>query len=119
VAARLSDADPKLTVLVVEEGKNNDGDPSIMYPVLCFAAVLPTSTTTRPYVGNAEPQLGGRQLYVPVGSVLGGGSSVNLMMYSRAQRHDWDSWKTPGWTADEMLPFLKRVCDVIRKEETI
>lgn len=109
VAARLSDADPKLTVLVVEEGKNNDGDPSIMYPVLCFAAVLPTSNTTRPYVGNAEPQLGGRQLYVPVGSVLGGGSSVNLMMYSRAQRHDWDSWKTPGWTADEMLPFLKKL----------
>ncbi|KAK6198244.1 hypothetical protein LQW54_010458 [Pestalotiopsis sp. IQ-011] len=108
VAARLSDADPTLTVLVIEEGKNNDGDPSITHPILCLGAIMPTSTVTRFHVGSAEPQLGGRQLTVPVGSVLGGGSSVNLMMYSRAQRHDWASWRTPEWSADEMLPFLKK-----------
>lgn len=117
VAARLSDADPSLTVLVIEEGKNNDGDPSITHPILCLGAIMPTSTVTRFHVGNAEPQLGGRQLTVPVGSVLGGGSSVNLMMYSRAQRHDWDSWKTPGWSAEEMLPYLKKVSDP-RKENS-
>ncbi|ETS86609.1 hypothetical protein PFICI_00437 [Pestalotiopsis fici W106-1] len=109
VAARLSDADPNLTILVIEEGKNNDGDPSVMYPILCFGSILPGSSTTRAYVSNAEPQLSGRQVSVSVGNVLGGGSSVNLMMYSRAQRHDRDSWKTPGWTAEEMLPFLKKL----------
>ncbi|KAM6508343.1 hypothetical protein FALCPG4_018216 [Fusarium falciforme] len=31
------------------------------------------------------------------------------MMYTRAQREDFDSWKTPGWSADEILPFLKKL----------
>ena len=35
---------------------------------------------------------------------------MNWMVYTRAQRSDFDSWKTPGWSADEMLPFLKKVC---------
>ena len=30
-------------------------------------------------------------------------------VYTRAQRSDFDSWKTPGWAADDMLPFLKKV----------
>lgn len=29
--------------------------------------------------------------------------------YTRAQRDDFDSWKTEGWSADDMLPFLKKV----------
>ena len=34
---------------------------------------------------------------------------MNWMVYTRGQRSDFDSWKTPGWTADEMLPFLKKL----------
>jgi choline dehydrogenase-like flavoprotein len=49
---------------------------------------------------------------VPAGGVLGGGSSINLMMYSRAQRSDWDAWQTPGWSADEMIPYLKKVSEI-------
>lgn len=48
-------------------------------------------------------------LFLATGGVLGGGSSTNMMMYSRAQRSDWDSWNTLGWSADEMLPFLRKV----------
>lgn len=29
--------------------------------------------------------------------------------YTRAQRDDYDAWKTPGWTTDELYPFLKKV----------
>jgi len=32
-----------------------------------------------------------------------------MMMYSRAQRSDWDAWNMPGWSADEMLPYLRKV----------
>jgi alcohol oxidase len=30
------------------------------------------------------------------------------MMYSRAQGIDFDSWKTPGWTAKDMLPMCNK-----------
>lgn len=70
---------------------------------------MPTSTTNILYKTNKEKQLGDRELIVPSGGVLGGGSSTNLMMYSRAQRSDFDSWQMPGWSAEEMLPYLRKV----------
>jgi alcohol oxidase len=30
-------------------------------------------------------------------------------MYTRAQRSDFDSWKTPGWSAEEMVPYMKKL----------
>lgn len=30
-------------------------------------------------------------------------------VYTRAQRSDFDSWNSPGWSADELYPFLKKV----------
>lgn len=119
VASRLADADPSLSILVVEGGQNNKGNHMIAFPLLFPTALLPTSTATLFYKGNAEPQLDNREMIVPTGGVLGGGSSINLMMYSRAQRHDWDSWATPGWSTDEMIPYLKKVgdwtCDYVQQ----
>ncbi|RDH26413.1 GMC oxidoreductase-domain-containing protein [Aspergillus welwitschiae] len=109
VASRLADADPSLSILVVEGGQNNKGNHMIAFPLIFPTALLPTSTATLFYKGNAEPQLDNREMIVPAGGVLGGGSSINLMMYSRAQRHDWDSWATPGCSADETIPFLKKL----------
>jgi alcohol oxidase len=71
---------------------------------------MPTSNVTLFYESNAEKQLSNRSLVVPSGGTLGGGSSINLMMYSRAQRSDFDSWKVPGWSADDMIPYLRKVC---------
>lgn len=31
------------------------------------------------------------------------------MMYTRAQGIDFDRWDTPGWTAKDMLPMLKKL----------
>ncbi|TVY82639.1 Alcohol oxidase [Lachnellula suecica] len=109
IASRLSDADPNLSVLIVEGGANNFGDPTIIHPLLFLSHLAPTSKTTLFYQGTPETQLGGRQLVVPSGGVLGGGSSINLMMYSRAQRSDWDAWRTAGWSADDMIPYLKKL----------
>lgn len=44
-----------------------------------------------------------------MGGVLGGGSSINFMMYTRAQGIDFDSWNTPGWSAKEMIPLAKKL----------
>jgi alcohol oxidase len=44
-----------------------------------------------------------------MGGLLGGGSSINFMMYTRAQGCDFDSWNTPGWSAKDMLPLLNKL----------
>ena len=109
VAARLADADPGMSILVIEGGPNNFEVPTIVYPVFVLANLAPTSKTTLFYKGGKESALGGREMVVPTGGSLGGGSSINIMHYSRAQRSDWDAWEVPGWSANEMLPFLKKV----------
>lgn len=108
VASRLADADPGMSILVVESGPNNDM-PIVEHPASFLAHLAPESKTNRFYQTNKSPKVADRSLILPTGSILGGGSSTNFMMYSRAQRSDWDSWNTPGWSADEMLPFLKKV----------
>jgi choline dehydrogenase-like flavoprotein len=95
---------------VIEQGPNNFDVPTIVHPALFLSGLIPTSNATLFYQGVPESQLNDRQLVVPSGGTLGGGSSINLMMYSRAQRVDFDSWKTRGWSTKDMLPYLKKVC---------
>ncbi|MCX5494814.1 GMC family oxidoreductase N-terminal domain-containing protein [Kaistia dalseonensis] len=59
-----------------------------------------------------QPQLGGRAPIVPQAKVLGGGSSVNAMVYMRGQREDYDGWDAmlgghSGWSYGEMLPHFR------------
>jgi alcohol oxidase len=109
VAARLAAADPNLSILMIEHGSNNKDVTSVVNPAFFLQHLLPTSKTTIFYKGNKAERLAGREPIVPSGGTLGGGSSINFMMYTRAQRSDFDSWNTPGWSADEMMPFLKKV----------
>ena len=44
-----------------------------------------------------------------MGGILGGGSSINFMMYTRAQGIDFDSWETEGWAAKDMIPLCKKL----------
>ncbi|KAI4865970.1 GMC oxidoreductase-domain-containing protein [Hypoxylon rubiginosum] len=109
VAARLADADPGLSILVVEGGPNNIGEPTIHYPALSISHLLPTSKFTLFYSGAQSNLLAGRAPIVPSGGVLGGGSSINLLQYSRGQRSDYDDWKTAGWSAEDILPYMKKL----------
>ncbi|HWL67518.1 MAG TPA: GMC family oxidoreductase N-terminal domain-containing protein [Geminicoccus sp.] len=59
-----------------------------------------------------QPQLGGRGPIVPQARVLGGGSSVNAMVYMRGQREDYDGWdaylgRGSGWSYVDLLPHFK------------
>ncbi|KAK8054226.1 hypothetical protein PG996_013527 [Apiospora saccharicola] len=107
VAARLADADPKLSILVMEGGTNNQM-PTIETPALFLSHLDPSSKTNLFYQTNKAPGAGDRKLIVATGGVLGGGSSINMLTYSRPQRSDWDSWNAPGWSADELTPYLKK-----------
>lgn len=112
VAGRLATADPNLSILVIERGQDNYNVPNITNPALFLSHLLPTSKTAIFYQGNKASQLGDREPIVPSGGTLGGGSSINFMMYTRGQRSDFDAWATPGWSADELFPYLKKVCRV-------
>ncbi|KAF2261567.1 alcohol oxidase [Lojkania enalia] len=109
VAGRLAEADPGLSILVIEGGPNNLDVPTIVHPVLFLSALIQTSNTTIFYQGVKESQLNDRELIVPSGGTLGGGSSINLMMYSRAQRSDFNAWNVPGWSTEDMIPYLRKL----------
>jgi choline dehydrogenase-like flavoprotein len=112
VASRLSDTDPDLSILIIEGGTNNKV-PNVTYPVLFPTNLSPAGKATLFYKGAKEEQLGGREVIVESGGILGGGSSINIMTYTRAQRCDFDAWNTPGWSGDEMLPYVKKVINFI------
>lgn len=114
VAARLAEADPNLSILVIEGGRNNHNDPTVVNPAPFLTHLQPSHKSALFYKGKKAPQLADREPIVPSGGILGGGSSINFMMYTRAQRPDFDSWNTPGWSADEILPYMKKVSNQLR-----
>lgn len=94
---------------MIEGGQNNANVPTITHPAFFLAHLAPGSTANLFYKTKKSAALADRELILPSGGVLGGGSSTNFMMYSRAQKSDFDSWNVPGWSGAEMLPYLKKV----------
>ncbi|RDW83061.1 hypothetical protein BP5796_04552 [Coleophoma crateriformis] len=108
-AGRLAKANPDLKVLLIEGGRNNLNDPTVVNPAVYLSHLAPDSTTALFYKARASKDLGGREAIVPAGGLLGGGSSINFMMYTRAQGIDFDSWNTPGWAAKDMIPLCNKL----------
>lgn len=112
VAGRLAYADPTLKVMLIEGGANNRDDPWVYRPGIYVKnmqrdgindkATFYTDTQPSPY-------LRGRQSIVPCANILGGGSSINFQMYTRASASDWDDFNAEGWTAKDLLPLMKRL----------
>ncbi|KAI9889953.1 MAG: hypothetical protein M1814_004676 [Vezdaea aestivalis] len=108
IAGRLAKADSTLSILVIEQGRNNRNDPTITNPAIFPAHLAPGSKTALIYQAKETSKLLGREPVVQAGGVLGGGSSINFMMYTRAQGIDYDNWKTKGWSQQDLLPLLKK-----------
>lgn len=117
VANRLS-ADPKHRVLLLEAG-GKDSNPMIRMPI-GFTQLMYDPSTTNLYKTDAEPHLGGREVSVVRGRVLGGCSAINGMLYMRGQREDYDNWAKlqgcEGWSYDALLPYFKRSEDFLPTE---
>ncbi|KAL2069366.1 hypothetical protein VTL71DRAFT_15704 [Oculimacula yallundae] len=109
VASRLAAADSNLSILLIESGQNNFNNPKIVYPGMFFGNLMLGSTSAIFWQTEESKALAGRKLVIPSGGILGGGSSINFMMYTRAQAIDFDSWKTPGWAANDLLPYLQKL----------
>ena len=97
IARRLSDH-PDLSVLLIEAG-GSDRVPAVLDTTLWMSNI----GSERDWGYSAEPAAGlaGRAARLPMGKVLGGGSSINGSIWARGHRHDWDGWAAatgdPGW----------------------
>ncbi|KAG9121764.1 hypothetical protein FRC07_002141 [Ceratobasidium sp. 392] len=107
-AGRLVKANPGLEILLVEHGPNSLGNPNIVSPALYLSHLTPTSKTAKFWQANKSSALNGRSPIVASAQVLGGGSSINFVMYTRASASDFDDWKTPGWSSKDLLPLLQK-----------
>jgi choline dehydrogenase len=107
VAARLTE-NPDAQVLLLEAGPAQ-GPEEVSVP-----AAWPTlagSEIDWGYVTAPQPGLAGAALPYPRGRMLGGSSSINAMLYTRADRSSYDDWAAdgaPGWGYDDLLPYFRR-----------
>jgi choline dehydrogenase len=106
LAAELSATDAQ--VLVIESGGTDDA-PTIAEPSIWFYNVAGPLDYHLPIVPS--PRLNDRQFHMALGHVLGGGSSINAMVWMRGTQADYDGWAengAKGWSFADVLPVFKR-----------
>lgn len=106
VATRLVEAGNRVLLL---EGGKRDNHLYVKAPAGMF--MLSDTGHAIAHETTPQPSANGRPMYIPTGATLGGGSSVNGMVYIRGQREDYDEWAAegnPGWAWDDVLPYFKR-----------
>ncbi len=91
------------TVLLLEAG----GPDSSLFHTIPATVVKVFQQKSWPYMTIPQPHCNGREMIIAQGKVLGGGSSVNGMIYIRGQQEDFDEWGVPGWGARDVLPYFK------------
>jgi len=110
VASRLSE-DPERKVLLLEQGPS-DRSPYIHMPATYYKTAKGNLLTR--YRIQPQAAQGGITPEFVQGRVLGGGSSVNAMVYMRGCPEDYDGWAKdgcPGWTYRDVLPYFMRAED--------
>jgi len=86
IARRLAE-NPEVSVLLLEAGGSDD-TPSVTEALRWFEN-LGTERDWN-FVAQPNPHLKGRSIPLNMGKVLGGGSSINVMLWARGHKHDWD-----------------------------
>jgi len=107
LAARLSE-NPSFQVLLLEEGPA-DNSLFIKMPGGYFK-LMGTERTT-PHESEPVPGAKNRRIGVMQARTLGGGLSINAMIYIRGQQKDYDGWKADGctgWGWDDVLPWFRK-----------
>lgn len=69
-----------MSILLIEGGTNNFNDPTVIFPALFLTHLLPEAKTTIFYQALMSKYLADREVIIPAGGILGGGSSINFMM---------------------------------------
>jgi choline dehydrogenase len=111
VARRLAE-NPDISVLLLEAGGSDD------VPGVMEAGQWPSNLgSDRDWAFQAQPNphLNGRSIPMNMGKVLGGGSSINVMAWSRGHKNDWDYFASeagdPRWNYESVLNIYRRIED--------
>jgi choline dehydrogenase len=111
VARRLAE-NPDVNVLLLEAGGDDDV-PSVMEASQWITNI----GSDRDWQFKAQPNswLNGRALSLGMGKVLGGGSSINAMIWARGHKSDWDFFASeagdPAWSYESVLNIYRRIED--------
>ncbi|KAG1740629.1 hypothetical protein EDB19DRAFT_1828436 [Suillus lakei] len=109
VAGRLAAWDRSLRILILEGGEHTLNQAAHVQPFRYPGHQAPTSTTVTFNVGNPTPCLNGRAPIVSCAHCVGGGSTVNVMVYTRAPASDYDDWGADGWESKNLIPLMKKL----------
>jgi choline dehydrogenase len=111
VARRLAENE-EVSVLLLEAGGSDDM-PSIME-----AGQWPLNLGSErdwAFMGQPNPHLNGRSIPLNMGKVLGGGSSINVMIWARGHKNDWDFFaveaRDAAWSYESVLNIYRRIED--------
>ncbi len=111
VARRLAE-NPAVQVLLIEAGGWDDV-PSVMEPAAWPANL--GGANDWGFTAEPNPHLNGHAMPMSMGKVVGGGSSINVMVWSRGHRNDWDHFAAetgdPAWGYDAVLGLYRQIED--------
>jgi choline dehydrogenase len=109
LAARLAESGAE--VLLIEAG-GTDALPQVSNPSIWFTNV--GSPLDWNFKAAPSAHVGGRSVPIAMGHVLGGGTSINAMLWVRGLAQDFDDWAyngCDGWGFHNVLPIFKAIED--------
>lgn len=111
VAGRLAE-NPEVRVLLIEAG-GSDEAADVLQP-----AHWPLNLGSERdwnFSGEPNPHVNHRRIPLNMGRVLGGGSSINVMVWARGHRNDWEDFAeesgNAAWNYESVLKIYRRVED--------
>ncbi|UPX10552.1 uncharacterized protein EKO05_0001204 [Ascochyta rabiei] len=108
VANRLSEQSTT-TVLVIEAGQLDQNEDFVTIPGLAGGAIGTKYDWNITYA--ASEYLGGRNVSIAQGKIVGGSTKLNRMVFDRGSKSDYDTWETlgnKGWNWNSLLPYFKK-----------
>ncbi|KAK1973776.1 GMC oxidoreductase [Colletotrichum cereale] len=108
VANRLSEDGTK-SVLIIEAGPLHHYEAGFMIPRF-YNSEKGTKYDWN-HTTTAQTHLMGQSMVYTQGHVVGGGTSMNGMVFDRGTPQDYDSWAAlgnPGWDFQSLLPYFKK-----------
>jgi choline dehydrogenase-like flavoprotein len=97
--------DPNVSVLLLEAGGEDD------IPAVIEASKWPMNLgIERDWSFQAQPNPRLSSVPLSMGKVLGGGSSINVMVWARGHKSDWDFFASeaedPAWSYESVLKII-------------
>ena len=109
-ASRLTE-NPDVSAVLIESGPDRRGFLGTCAAAGAIVLGPKKSSNNWGFETVKDPGLNGRRDYHILGRGLGGGTSINTLMYMRGTAKDYDEWAAlgnPGWSYADVLPYFKK-----------